>query len=298
MVTKASKTVSAQRFAAVTGASASDAQQYLRDTNYRLEAAIDLYFAQQTAGPRLSSAQEKQVVQSLERLFDDYRDPHAETDVIEAEGALQLFEDLQVDVASVTVLPLSYYLNAPSLGHFTKQGFVDGWMRLGIAPDLLGSPSKDKILQRMQQSIPEIFQAFQSNSPALPLLGKSAANSSEKGLYTTVYEYTFLFARSEGQKNLPLQVAVTFWDLLMPYAPSFDSNGQRPGNPSFTAHQFSLWKQYLSEVAHAQIVSKDTWSQFLEFTYEIDHQFKEHDFEAAWPSVIDEFVEWARKQIS
>lgn len=207
-----------------------------------------------------------------------------------------MMTDLKVDPASVVVLPLSYYLESPSLGHFTRQGFVDGWLRLGLGPALQGSSSTEQVRELQQRVLPELMHAFETNAPVLPSRRSTTEPSTKKGLYTTVYEYTFLFARSEGQKNLGLDVALTFWDLLMPYAPSYDAEGKRPGPPSFSATQFGLWKRFLTEEANARVISKDTWTQFLEFTQEIDAAFQQHDFDAAWPSVIDEFVEWARKQ--
>ncbi|KAI3623287.1 DCN1 [Malassezia furfur] len=147
----------------------------------------------------------------------------------------------------------------------------------------------------MRRAVPAIDEAFRTNGPVLPPR-TPGQGASKKGLYTTVYEYTFVFARSEGQKNLPVDVALTFWDLLVPYAPSYDGEGTRGAPPSFSARQYALWKQFLTEAANVRIISKDTWTQFLEFTQEIDPHFATHDFDAAWPSLIDEFVEWARKQ--
>ena len=95
-----------------------------------------------------------------------------------------------------------------------------------------------------------------------------------------------------------LDLALTFWDLLLPYAPTYDADGTRAsaGTQSFSATQYELWKRFLTSASHVQVISKDTWSQFLEFTREIDPKFANHDFEAAWPSVIDEFVAWVREQ--
>lgn len=298
MVTKVSKSATTQRFVAVTGASSADAQQFLRDHNYRLEAAVDAYFSKdQGAGPRLSPQQEKEATAALHALFDEYKDD-AEPDTITAEGALTMFNEINVDVASVAVLPLSYYLDSPSLGHFTRAGYVEGWLRLGLGASLTGSPSKEKVLELQQGVVPALMHTFATDGAVIPPRYPIRATPSKKGLYTTVYEYTFMFARSEGQKNIGLDVAITFWDLLLPHAPSYDAAGTRTEPPSFTPAQFTLWKRFLTEEANVRIVSKDTWSQFLEFTQEIDPSFASHDFDAAWPSVIDEFVEWARKQLA
>lgn len=93
-------------------------------------------------------------------------------------------------------------------------------------------------------------------------------------------------------------MAITFWDLLLPYAPSYKSDKSKAaaGTHVFTPKQYELWKRFLTEASNLRIITKDTWMQFLDFTNEIDADFATHDFDAAWPSVIDDFVEWARKQ--
>lgn len=89
-----------------------------------------------------------------------------------------------------------------------------------------------------------------------------------------------------------LETALAFWDLLLPSSPTFSTNGG-----SFTQQQLDLWKEYLTETTNNRAVSKDTWSLFLDFTRDIDPEFDTHDVDAAWPSVIDGFVAWAREKL-
>lgn len=95
-----------------------------------------------------------------------------------------------------------------------------------------------------------------------------------------------------------LDMAVTFWELLLPHAPVYDVDGTKAaaGRPSFSPVQWELWKRFLTTASNLRVVSKDTWTQFLAFMQEIDPRFETHDYEAAWPSVIDEFVAWVREQ--
>lgn len=45
-------------------------------------------------------------------------------------------------------------------------------------------------------------------------------------------------------------------------------------------------------------VSADQWNSFLEFSLTVELDFTGYDEDAAWPVLIDEFVEWSRKEKS
>ncbi|AQK83398.1 Defective in cullin neddylation protein [Zea mays] len=46
------------------------------------------------------------------------------------------------------------------------------------------------------------------------------------------------------------------------------------------------------KVRHNKAISRDTWSQLLEFVKTTDPQLSNYDDEGAWPYLIDEFVEY------
>jgi len=120
--------------------------------------------------------------------------------LISYDGSITLLSELGVDLASVDVLPLSFYLESPALGQFTRSEFLNGWLRLGVG---LSSISDQEELKRQQrESITQIMDAFRADAPVIPKFNATEKVSSLKGLYTAVYEYTFKFARAEGQKNL------------------------------------------------------------------------------------------------
>ena len=84
---------------------------------------------------------------------------------------------------------------------------------------------------------------------------------------------------------------------MLPYSRPHDTKDARghESNAPFFDKQYHLWKRFLKEAASEYpVVTKDTWNQLLPFMYTIDPQFQEYDFDAAWPSVFDEFVEWAK----
>jgi DCN1-like protein 1/2 len=79
-----------------------------------------------------------------------------------------------------------------------------------------------------------------------------------------------------------LDTAVAYWNLLLV-----------PRHPIVTE-----WTTFVTE-NYKRGISKDTWNMILEFTtyYESDPSLASYDEEAAWPSVIDEFVEYLREKM-
>ncbi|KAF2308976.1 hypothetical protein GH714_026507 [Hevea brasiliensis] len=79
-----------------------------------------------------------------------------------------------------------------------------------------------------------------------------------------------------GQKSLALDTAIGMWQLL------------------FAEKQWPLvdhWCQFL-QARHNKAISRDTWSQLLEFTKTVDFTLSNYDVDGAWPHLIDEFVEY------
>ncbi|KAL5746622.1 hypothetical protein ACOSP7_027768 [Xanthoceras sorbifolium] len=75
-------------------------------------------------------------------------------------------------------------------------------------------------------------------------------------------------------KSLALDTAIGMWQLL------------------FAEKQWPLvdhWCQFL-QARHNKAISRDTWSQLLEFARTVDPALSTYDAEGAWPYLIDEFV--------
>jgi DCN1-like protein 1/2 len=94
--------------------------------------------------------------------------------------------------------------------------------------------------------------------------------------FREIYNFAFAWAREKGQKSLALETAIGMWRLL------------------FAERHWPLidhWCQFV-QVRHNKAISRDTWSQLLEFVKTIDPQLSNYDEEGAWPYLIDEFVEY------
>lgn len=94
--------------------------------------------------------------------------------------------------------------------------------------------------------------------------------------FREIYNFAFAWAKEKGQKSLALDTALGMWRLL------------------FAERSWSLvehWCQFL-QAKHNKAISKDTWSQLLEFSRTIDPSLNNYDAEGAWPYLLDEFVEY------
>ncbi|CAD6887679.1 unnamed protein product [Tilletia controversa] len=282
-----------KQFRTITNATSTDAQRILKAHSYRLTAALDAFYDDagavqnaSKAGSGSGSASKKAEKESRDRLnalFDEYKDEDGEN--ITIEGAMELCSDLGISPEDPAILPLSFYLRSPSLGTFTREEYVEGWRSLGSGLD-----TKEKQKEYVAKTLSK---ELRQDAPVRGPL----ATQGKGGLYRRVYEFTYTFARPEGQKSLPLDSAVAFWDLIIPCAPVFEGNHDMSGTPGeFSQRQLDLWKEYLSETMKGRAISKDTWSLFLDFITQINEDFSNHDLDGAWPSVIDDFVTWAQKR--
>ena len=205
-------------------------------------------------------------------------------DEINVDGTLKWCKDLGVDPEDVVLLPIAYELKSPSVGSFPRKPWIDGWKTLGC------------------DSIP-------SMQAALPKLRDKLANDPK--YFTSVYNYTFEFAKTGAQRSIGVDIAIAFWGLLVPHGltgnalahtPSDDSDDEDTlmdeeggWEPEFT----DWWFEFLTSKG-GKGVSKDTWtmvgptfsilsllslrgtplrSQFLDFVRTIDSKFEEHDSE-------------------
>lgn len=270
-----------EQFISVTGATTRDAKRFLEKYK-RVDIAIDAYYNNPNA---LQSGQANAVSTTrLNQLFDQYKDPDGED--ISIDGTIKLCGDLGIDPEDVVMLAVAYELKSPRMGDWTRKGWVDGWRSLGC--DTI--PAMKTALTRLRDKLgsrPEYFQQ--------------------------VYNYTFDFSRPAGQRSLAFDMAEGFWGLLIPHglrggalshvASSRDNDDEddedveMADESGWKDEYTEWWFDFLREKG-GKGISKDTWQMFLEFVRTIDSRFEKYDAEAAWPSTLDDFVDYAKERLA
>jgi DCN1-like protein 1/2 len=199
----------------------------------------------------------------MTKVFDKYRDaPREEPDEINAEGANKLVGDMGFSLEDISFLVLSELVQSPSLFKITRDGFLDA-----------AADTNSDTLQKLRNVV----------------LQRRTTLSKDREVFKNVYNHTFTLGVQGNQKSLQPEVATTFWGML------FSENGLewRTAN----ANWLEWWVDYQTN-KWGKAVNKDLWKQTLTFAEETmkDETLGFWSEESSWPSVIDEFVDWVKKE--
>ncbi|KAJ7447330.1 Cullin binding-domain-containing protein [Mycena galericulata] len=270
------------QFCGVTGASVKDAKKFLEKYK-RVDVAVDAYYNDPNAlSTPTRHAPPAASTSKLNTLFDKYKGTDPDGAEITVDGTIALCADLGVNPEDVVLLAVAYELKSPRVGEWNRAGWVEGWKNIGC--DTL--PAMKSALPRLRTKLGQDADYFQK-----------------------VYNHTFEFARMEGQRSIAIDTATAFWGLLLPHgmaggalshiAPEGGDGGRMQVDDvdAFSDEHVQWWFEFLQERG-GKGVSKDTWVMFHDFIRTIDARFETYDMEAAWPSTIDDFVEWARARVA
>ncbi|KAK4048566.1 Scaffold-type E3 ligase [Microbotryomycetes sp. JL201] len=253
-----------------------EATKYLKSTSWRLDAAIDAFFNSSAPSGRAPGSASTVSVRNLEQLWKQYAgslrasppsshnyltctnrstDPSV-PDEMSIDGTLSYCQDLQVEPEDPVMLAVACITKAPTMGRFSKQGWIEAWK----------DARKDTIDGQKSH------------------INTLRSNMEQPDFFRRVYNFTFDYAKNEGQKSLQYETACDLWNLLIPLDPA----------STFPDEHLQWWQQFLAEKG-SKAVSRDTWNLFLEFVRTIDSSFEKYDEEGAYrgsPGLIETALTW------
>lgn len=197
----------------------------------------------------------------LMQIFEKYTTPES-PESIDIDGTLQYLEDLGLDPEDPASLTLSYILGSPQTGVFKKREFCVGWSAVGAT------------------TLPGMKKA---------LLAKHTEILADDAEFEKFYTYVFDFIRESDLrvKQILYADATAYWRLLFG-AKQIDG---------VAAQRLEQWYEFLAKIN--KTVTRDSWRMFLLFFNQVilpdPTKLLAYEELSAWPSLIDEYVEWLQE---
>ncbi|KAH8725882.1 Cullin binding-domain-containing protein [Phaeosphaeriaceae sp. PMI808] len=248
------------QFVSFTNIDRNAAVRVLKSHNWDAQTAVNSYYS--GAGAPTGSSVGKA---ALSKLFDKYRDDVAgEPDAVGIGGTMNYFKDIDVDLEGLEAFAAHEIVQAPAMGEMSREGFVNGW-----------SERQCDTIEKQKSYIKTIKRDLPAN----------------RELFERVYKYSFTIAKTANSKQVALDQALAFWDLLFS-SPMSPIRWTSAGSP-----WLDWWKEFLT-TSFKKSINKDMWNETLKFAKLTlsDEAMTFWTEDSSWPSVIDDFVEWIKTE--
>ena len=193
-------------------------------------------------------------------------------DTIGVDGTLRWCTDLGVDPEDVSLLAIAYELKSPTVGEWTKSGFVDGWQRLGYVTHF------PTCIYRTF-STHDCLTGWMSRCDNIPAMKTTIEQlrtklSQDPAYFSQVYTFTFNFAKVDNARSIcapfpylstfpsllsirhiAVENAIAFWTLLL----NTGLEGSALPRNGWKDEYTQWWFDFLGEKG-GKGVSKDTWA--------------------------------------
>eukprot|EP01125_Pyxidicula_operculata_P017963 TRINITY_DN6353_c0_g1_i1.p1 TRINITY_DN6353_c0_g1~~TRINITY_DN6353_c0_g1_i1.p1 ORF type:complete len:610 (-),score=140.30 TRINITY_DN6353_c0_g1_i1:90-1919(-) len=218
---------------------------------------------------QLSTEQRK----DIEKLFENYRNVDEENNnknddeaEIVPSGTIKMAIELGIDVTtSPDLLLLAWKFSCEyPVWTFSKEQFLIGW-------SVYGCRTLDDIKNILKKWKTETLSTF-----AVPDTPKSTL--SESNLFYKFYKYCFHYLK-EDKKVMVTSDAVLSWDLLL-----------KPYNWKL----YPVWIKFVTK--KAKVINADVWEMLLPFIFEHPTSTDDYDEGGCWPTLMDDFVEFAQSE--
>lgn len=254
----------------------------LRQHNFNLERAIDTFYTLSAERRRFlvgngadsgeldgpPAVGEKRVAEFFGRYAVPDTSARPSESVIKDAGLERLSDDLGVGLDDIFFLIFAFHCGCRTQGVITRDDFTRGLNSLRL-----------DTLEALKANIQIIRQALYKDAQQL----------------RKVYAFAFTYSLEPLQKQLPTELALAYWRLIL-----------EPLDWCLYNH----FLHYIEHVSNLSSITKDVWLMVLELVltsqwplgeqttteHHLDRVLREYEDDGAWPLVIDNFVEWMREE--
>lgn len=193
--------------------------------------------------PREMDESATTVEDKLTLFFEKYREP--DSDAILAPGIEAMCTDLNISLLDPITLVIAYHCRAESMGTFSKEEFIRGMADLSCMD-----------IAQLKRKIPELRAE----------LGDAAACKK-------IYVFTFGFTLDQGQRQLPIDVSIELWKILL-------------------SDKFFFVDEWIAfaEASGCRAISRDIWMMLYDLATEVKPDLSNYEDDCSWPVLLDDFV--------
>ncbi|KAG1145383.1 hypothetical protein G6F37_002780 [Rhizopus arrhizus] len=181
--------------------------------------------------------------------FDKYKDTD-NTNIIGPDGCQVFFSDIGVSLESIVPILLAWKMNCARMGYIT----IEEWSK--FMKDIDSVDKLKTTLLTLQKQVED-----------------------DEDLFKKLYVYAFLYAKSQDQKSIDVEVAVALWQVIL-------------------ADKYPIIKsfmQFVEEKKPIKVINKDQWASMLDLCKTVPEDLSGYDSVSSWPVLFDHFAEWKKE---
>ncbi|PFH52467.1 hypothetical protein AMATHDRAFT_139985, partial [Amanita thiersii Skay4041] len=213
-------------------------------------------------------------------VFDTFVDSD-NAQLIGPDGFERICSEAQIPMDGAMPLILSWQLGAEEMAKLSRDGWVKGTGNLKVS----SLPQLNLVVRELNDllvlGLPplERSRSTDKKGPYDRSTYWSYAEDTKKA-FKDLYMYCFSLAKPQQSRNIDMETASALWSVLL-------------------VPQYPLMTEVLAfimEKGTYKAVNKDLWKMSLEFCQTVDINLQGYDPDAAWPTILDDFVLWKKNK--
>ncbi|KAK2460631.1 hypothetical protein APHAL10511_007101 [Amanita phalloides] len=198
------------------------------------------------------------------------------------EGFEKLCDDAQIPMDGAMPLILSWQVGAQEMAKLTVQAWTTGMDTLKVSSLLqLNNAVRDLNDLLILGHPPLTRPASKSNKETKEPYDRTKFweyAENPDSAFRDFYLYNFSLAKPPPSRNIDIETAIALWSVLL--VPRFPLMGEVLA--------------FITDKGTYKAANKDLWTMMLEFCRTVSTDLEGYDPDAAWPTLLDDFVAWKK----